>query len=90
MSHRSGSSSGQEMSPTLRVPLSDITVMLRPAPWNIGPSGYIACTSAPRKYSGICGPGTFDTTRLCTGLVSVRRLCAYTRIATPKTAGPAN
>ena len=35
-SHRSGSSSGQEMMPTLSLPLSDITVMFSPEPWNIG------------------------------------------------------
>jgi len=65
-------------------------VMFSPEPWKIGPSGYIAVTSAPRKYSGICGPGTLDTTRLCTGRDSVRLLRAYTRIAMPNTAGPAN
>ena len=64
MSHRSGSSSGQEIRPTSSLPLSDITVMFTPDPWKIGPSGYIAVTSAPRKYSGTCGPGTLDTTRL--------------------------
>ena len=90
MSHKSGSSSGQEISPTLSLPLSDMTVMFRPAPWKIGPSGYIACTWPPRKYSGICGPGTLDTTKLCTGRDSVSRVRAYTRIATPNTAGPAN
>ena len=48
--------------------------------------GPIAVTCAPRKYSGTCGPGTLETTRLCTGRVSVSLLLAYTRIATPNSA----
>ncbi len=62
--------------PTSSLPFSDITVMFSPEPWKIGPSGYIAFTSAPRKYSGICGPGTLEMTRLCTGRASVSRLLA--------------
>src|SRR5665647_1022045 len=54
ISHRSGSNSGQEISPTSSLPFSDITVMFRPDPWKIGPHGYIALTSEPRKYSGTC------------------------------------
>lgn len=64
--------------------------MLRPDPWKIGPSGYIALTSDPRKYSGICGPGTLETTRLCTGRAPLSPVLAYSRIATPNTAGAAN
>ena len=60
------------MIPTSSLPVSDITVMFSPEPWKTGPSGYIALTSLPRKYSGTCGPGTLDTTRLCTGLLLVR------------------
>ena len=65
--------------------LIDITVMFIPEPWNSGPSGYIALTSAPSMYSGSCGPGTFETTRLCTGLASARPVDANTRIAAPNT-----
>ncbi len=72
------------------LPFSDITVIFRPEPWKIGPSGYIALISAPRKYSGTCGPGTLEITRLCTGRLSVSRLLEYARIAIPNTAGAAN
>ncbi|OAN37742.1 hypothetical protein A4X20_21685 [Mycolicibacterium iranicum] len=41
-------------------------------------------------YDRPCGPGTFETTRLCTGRAPLTRLLAYTRIATPNTAGAAN
>ena len=70
-----GQQLGHDTMPTSRLPVSDITVMLS-APWNIGPSGYIALTAEPRKYSGTCGPGTLEMTRLCTGLASVSRLLA--------------
>src|ERR1700722_952826 len=89
-SHKSGSNSGHEMIPMSSLPFSDITVIFRPEPWKMGPSGYIALTSAPRKYNGTCGPGTLDITRLCTGRLSVSRLLEYARIAIPNTAGAAN
>ena len=54
------------MNPKWRRPSSDITVQFRPAPWNTGPIGIIFSIFAPRKYSGKLGPGTFETTRLCT------------------------
>src|SRR6185369_1307211 len=76
--------------PTSSFPFSDITVMLRPEPWKIGPNGYIALTSDPRKYSGICGPGTLEMTRLCTGRAPAAFVEAERRIATPNTAGAAN
>jgi hypothetical protein len=38
------------MMPTPSFPLSDMTVMLSPAPARIGPSGYMALTAQPRKY----------------------------------------
>src|SRR3984957_12577730 len=66
-SHTSGTSSQHELIPTSSLPVSDITVMLRPVPWKIGPSGYIALTWQPRKYNGTCGPDTLEMTRLCTG-----------------------
>src|SRR4029077_10649699 len=73
-----------------RCPSNDIAVMFRPDPWKIGPSGYSDLIWAPRKYSGICGPGTLDTTRLWMGRASVSRLLAYSRIATPNTDVAAN
>ena len=76
MSHRSGSNSGHDTMPTSSLPVSDITVMFRPEPWKIGPSGYIAFTSQPRKYSGTCGPGTLEITRLWTGLAPLSLLLA--------------
>ena len=66
----------QDTMPTSSLPFSDITVMLSPDPWKIGPSGYIALTSAPRKYSGFCGPGTLEMTRLCTGRAPLSRVLA--------------
>ena len=48
MSHRSGSNSGHDTIPTSSLPVNDITVMLSPEPWKIGPSGYMASTSQPR------------------------------------------
>ena len=88
MSHRSGSSSGQEISPTSSLPLSDITVMLRPEPWKIGPSGYIASSRQPRKYNCSRGPGTFDSTRLeGLRLVGMR---GRIRMAAPNIVGPPN
>ncbi|SKW52789.1 Uncharacterised protein [Mycobacteroides abscessus subsp. abscessus] len=41
---RSGIRSGHEMSPTLSLPSSDITVTVSAAPWKIGPSGYMPMT----------------------------------------------
>ena len=41
--------SGVEIKPTSSLPFSDITVMFRPDPWKIGPSGYIPVTLAPMK-----------------------------------------
>src|SRR4029077_11870410 len=90
MSHRSGSNSGHDTMPTSSLPVSDITVMFSPEPWKIGPSGYIALTSLPRKYSGTCGPGTLEIARLCTGFAAVSLLAAYTLMAIPNTAGAAN
>ncbi len=46
--------------PTLSLSASDITVMFRPAPWKIGPSGYSAVTSAPQLYSVFVGPATLE------------------------------
>ena len=37
--HGCGTSSRQAMAPTCTLPSLDITVMFRPAPWKIGPSG---------------------------------------------------
>ena len=76
MSHRSGTSSGQDTIPMSRLPASDITVMFSPEPWKIGPSGYIAFTSHPSMYSDSCGPGTLETTRLCTGRAPLSLLLA--------------
>src|SRR5246500_3346279 len=41
-------------------------------------------------YSGSCGPGTLEITRLCTGRLLVRLVRAYALIAMPNTAGAAN
>src|SRR5699024_1188721 len=56
--HGSETRSLHAMKPTCRWPSRDITVQLRPAPWNTGPMGSIFSIFAPRKYSGKLGPGT--------------------------------
>ena len=55
-----GHRSGHEMTPTFSLPFSDIAVTFNPQPWKSGPSGYIASTSQPKKYSCACGPGTLE------------------------------
>ena len=87
----SGTRSRHPMNPKCRLPSSDITVQLRPAPWKTGPRGSIFSIFAPRKYSGKLGPGTFEMTRLCTtGWRSDSRSREYMRTAEPNTEGAAN
>ena len=89
--HGSETRSLHAMKPTCRWPSRDITVQLRPAPWNTGPMGSIFSIFAPRKYSGKLGPGTLEMTRLCTtGCRSDRRRREYMRTADPNTDGAAN
>ena len=65
--------------------------MFRPAPWKTGPSGCNPVIRAPRKYSGIGGPGTLEITRLCTtGCFSASRSAEYARTASPNSRGAAN
>ena len=91
MGQGSGTRSLHAMNPKCSSPSSDITVQLRPAPWNTGPIGSIFVTLAPRKYSGMLGPGTLEMMRLCTtGWRSESLRREYIRTAEPKTDGAAN
>ena len=75
MSHRSGSSSGQEIEADVELAVQRHHGDVQPravedrARADTSPS-----TSLPRKYSGTCGPGTLEITRLCTGSAPVSRL----------------
>src|SRR5438477_11928902 len=65
--------------------------MLSAAPWNTGPSGYIATSFAPPKENGNGGPGTLEITRLCTGANRSARFSAeYSRAAKENVVGAAN
>src|SRR5205807_2045951 len=86
----SGSSSRQPRNPKSMWSRYDMTVALRPQSSKIGPSGWIATSWAPARYSGHGGPGTFDTTRLIIGRRrSAMRSREYARDARENSAGPA-
>ncbi len=89
--HGSGTRSLHAMNPKCRLPSNDITVQFNPAPWKTGPIGSMLLILAPRKYSGMLGPGTLEMTRLwTTGWRSDNRSREYIRTAEPKTEGAAN
>src|SRR4051812_50080174 len=44
-----------------------MTVMFRPTPSTITDTGYVACSCAPARNSGLRGPGTFEITRFTGG-----------------------
>src|SRR4051812_50043186 len=63
-----------------------MTVMFRPTPSTITDTGYVACSCAPARNSGLRGPGTFEITRF-TGGRGRPRVCIVVRAASAGAAG---
>src|SRR3954447_15980128 len=63
--------------------------MFSPTPSTTTDTGYVACSCAPARNSGLRGPGTFEITRFTGGRVRPR-ICIVVRAASAATAGGMN